>query len=55
MTHTRNRRMLLTSRPVWTLKQSDFTVDTTPVPAPGPGEVIVKVLWLAFDPPSADG
>ncbi|BBX32468.1 NADP-dependent oxidoreductase [Mycolicibacterium mageritense] len=50
MTHTQNRRMLLTSRPVWTLKQSDFTVDTTPVPEPGPCEVIVKVLWLAFDP-----
>jgi NADPH-dependent curcumin reductase CurA len=42
--------MLLTTRPVWTLKQSDFTVETTPMPAPGPGEVIVKVLWLAFDP-----
>ncbi|MEV0670960.1 NADP-dependent oxidoreductase [Mycobacterium sp. NPDC050441] len=42
--------MLLTTRPVWTLKQSDFTVDTASVPSPGPGQVVVKVLWLAFDP-----
>jgi NADPH-dependent curcumin reductase CurA len=50
MTRPQNRRMLLTTRPVWTLKQSDFTLDTTPVPTSGPGEVVVKVLWLAFDP-----
>ncbi len=50
MTPTQNRRMLLTSRPVWTLKQSDFTVETTPVTAAGAGQIVVKVLWLAFDP-----
>lgn len=50
MTQDQNRRMLLTTRPVWTLKQSDFTLETSPVAAPGPGEVVVRVLWLAFDP-----
>ncbi|KAA0078861.1 NADP-dependent oxidoreductase [Mycolicibacterium sp. P9-64] len=45
-----NHRMLLTARPMWTLKQSDFTVDKTQVSTPRPGEVVVKVIWLAFDP-----
>lgn len=45
-----NRRMLLTSRPVWTLSRTDFTVDEQPITTPGPGQVLVKVIWLAFDP-----
>lgn len=45
-----NRRMLLTQRPVWTLSKSDFTVDEQRTPAPTSGQVLVKVLWLAFDP-----
>lgn len=47
---TQNRRMLLTARPVWTLKAADFTLEVRPVPAPRPGEVVVRALWLAFDP-----
>ncbi|MGE0219096.1 NADP-dependent oxidoreductase [Mycolicibacterium sp.] len=50
MTTFENRRMLLTSRPEWTLKHSDFTVEKTGVPTPGAGQVVVKVRWLAFDP-----
>ncbi|XTP34832.1 NADP-dependent oxidoreductase [Mycobacterium sp. TJFP1] len=50
MSTLQNRRMLLTSRPVWTLKLSDFTVETRPVDEPGPGELVVRVLWFAFDP-----
>lgn len=50
MTTFQSRRMLLTTRPVWTLKQSDFTVDKQPVPSPRDRQVVVKVLWLAFDP-----
>lgn len=50
MTQTQNRRMLLTTRPVWKLKQSDFTVETAPVATAGAGQIVVKVLWLAFDP-----
>jgi NADPH-dependent curcumin reductase CurA len=42
--------MLLTSRPVWTLSRSDFTVDEQAAHTPGPGQVLVKVIWLAFDP-----
>jgi NADPH-dependent curcumin reductase CurA len=50
MPHPQNRRMLLTSRPVWTLNRSDFTVDEQPIQEPQPGQVLVKVIWLAFDP-----
>lgn len=50
MTRFQNRRMLLTTRPVWTLKAGDFTLETRSVPAPKPGQVVVKTLWLAFDP-----
>jgi NADPH-dependent curcumin reductase len=50
MTEFRNRRMLLRNRPVWTVTDDDFTVDVAPVPSPGPGELVVRVIWLAFDP-----
>ncbi|TQC49455.1 NADP-dependent oxidoreductase [Rhodococcus sp. WS4] len=50
MTDILNRRMLLTARPTWTVTTDDFTLDSVPVPSPGPGEVLVRVVWLAFDP-----
>lgn len=50
MTTIQNHRMLLTSRPVWTLNRSDFTIDEHTVEAPSPGQILVKVIWLAFDP-----
>ena len=50
MPQLQNRRMVLTSRPVWTVDRTDFTVDEQPVQAPQPGQVLVKVIWLAFDP-----
>ena len=45
-----NRRMLLGRRPSWTATLDDFVVDEGPVQDPGPGEVLVRVLWIAFDP-----
>jgi NADPH-dependent curcumin reductase CurA len=45
-----NHQWLLTSRPAGAIKTSDFTWRETPVPSPGDGEVLVKVLWLSFDP-----
>ncbi len=50
MPQYQNRRMPSTSRPVWTLSRTDFTVDEQPTPTPGPGQALVKVIWLAFDP-----
>jgi NADPH-dependent curcumin reductase len=45
-----NRRWLLAHRPQGIIKDSDFTLDTGPVPEPGPGEVLVRVTHLSFDP-----
>ena len=45
-----NRRMLLTRRPTWTATTDDFLLEELPAAEPGPGEVLVRVLWIAFDP-----
>lgn len=50
MSELMNRRMLLGRRPTWTATLEDFVLEERPVPKPGPGEVVVRVLWLAFDP-----
>lgn len=31
-------------------KPEDFEVQTVPIPTPGEGEILLKVLWLALDP-----
>ncbi len=49
MTDT-NRRWLLSARPVGAVKDSDFTLDSGPVPQPGDGEFLVRVTHLSFDP-----
>ncbi|OYU15202.1 MAG: NADP-dependent oxidoreductase [Alphaproteobacteria bacterium PA4] len=45
-----NRRWLLASRPQGMIKDSDFTLDTGPVPRAGEGEFVVRVTHLSFDP-----
>lgn len=45
-----NRRWLLAERPAGKLKDSDFRMDSVAVPAPGPGEFLVQVTHLSFDP-----
>ncbi|MFI5428873.1 hypothetical protein [Aeromicrobium sp. UC242_57] len=45
-----NRRMLLTRRPTWTATMDDFTPEDVPTLPPGPGQILVRVVWLAFDP-----
>ena len=47
---TRNRRVTLASRPVGFPTEDDFTVDEEEVGEPGPGEVLVRNLWLSVDP-----
>jgi NADPH-dependent curcumin reductase CurA len=49
MTDT-NRRWLLANRPHGDIKDSDFTLDVSPIPEPGPGEFLVRVTHLSFDP-----
>lgn len=50
MADTVNRRWLLAQRPSGNLKDSDFELSEERLPAPGPGEFVVKVTHLSFDP-----
>jgi NADPH-dependent curcumin reductase CurA len=45
-----NTRIVLNQRPVGLPKQSDFRIEQAPIPVPGPGEMLVKTLWLSLDP-----
>jgi NADPH-dependent curcumin reductase len=45
-----NRRMLLSKRPTWTATAEDFTLEELPAGEPAAGEILVRVLWIAFDP-----
>ena len=50
MASTVNRRVTLASRPVGFPQESDFSLDQAEVPSPGPGEVLVRSLWVSVDP-----
>ena len=50
MSVLQNRQFRLTSRPVGMVQRSDFDFVTTPAGEPGPGEVLVRVLYLSLDP-----
>ena len=45
-----NRRVTMASRPEGFPKDSDFALDEVDVGEPGPGEVLVRVLWVSVDP-----
>ena len=45
-----NRRVTLAARPVGFPKASDFAFDEVEVGEPGPGEVLVRTLWVSVDP-----
>src|SRR5258708_38965151 len=45
-----NRQLVLARRPVGAVEDSDFDPRETDVPEPGPGEFLVRVLWISFDP-----
>jgi len=45
-----NRQVTLAARPVGFPTESDFALVETPVPDPGPGEVLVRSGWLSLDP-----
>jgi NADPH:quinone reductase len=47
---TRNRVVTLASRPTGWPSESDFELVEADVPEPGPGEVLVRVLWTSVDP-----
>lgn len=43
-------RIALARRPDGAPVPQDFRLEDAPMPAPGPGEVLVRVLWLSLDP-----
>jgi NADPH:quinone reductase len=45
-----NRRVTLAARPSGLPQESDFTLDEAEVPEPGPGEVLIRTLWVSVDP-----
>ncbi len=45
-----NRQITLAARPQGAPQESDFKLVEAPVPAPGEGEVLVRLLWLSVDP-----
>ncbi|HML09109.1 MAG TPA: NADP-dependent oxidoreductase [Xanthobacteraceae bacterium] len=50
MTGDINHQVRLAARPVGLPKRSDWQFTETPVPKPGDGEVLAKVLYLSIDP-----
>jgi NADPH-dependent curcumin reductase CurA len=50
VTATKNRQLLLRERPTREVMDDHFELVTAEVPAAGEGEVVVRTLWLSFDP-----
>jgi NADPH-dependent curcumin reductase CurA len=50
MTETRNRRIVLASRPHGEPKPADFRLEFASVPVPNEGEVLTRTRWLSLDP-----
>ncbi len=44
------RSVVLRRRPVGAVTEGDFEIIETPVPQPGPGEVVTRTLFLSIDP-----
>src|SRR5262245_43195907 len=45
-----NRQITLATRPVGFPKESDFKLIESPVPTPGPGQFLVRTIYLSVDP-----
>ena len=45
-----NTQILLDHRPTGKVSAANFRIVETPVPAPGPGEVLVRHTFLSLDP-----
>jgi NADPH-dependent curcumin reductase CurA len=44
------QRVILVSRPVGEPKASDFRIEDQAIPTPGPGQVLLRTIWLSLDP-----
>jgi NADPH-dependent curcumin reductase CurA len=47
---SQNRRIVLAARPVGEPTPAHFRLETAPVPEPGPGQALLKTLYLSLDP-----
>ncbi len=45
-----NRQITLAARPVGYPKESDFALVENPIPTPGAGEMLVRIIYLSLDP-----
>jgi len=50
MSDTTGLRIVLASRPDGRPQPTDFRIEQVPVPTPGEGEVLLRVLYLSLDP-----
>jgi len=44
------KRVVLVSRPVGEPKPSDFRIEEYAPPTPGPGQLLLRTIWLSLDP-----
>ncbi len=50
MSQPQNTRIVLASRPLGPVKPDNFRIETQQAPAPGDGEILLKILFLSLDP-----
>ncbi len=50
MSDRKNRQIILAARPQGEPKESDFRLVETTVPEPGPGQMLLRTLYLSLDP-----
>jgi len=47
---TQTRRIVLASRPQGTPLPENFRLETADLPDPGPGEMLLRTIWMSLDP-----
>ena len=50
MSDSKNRQWILAARPTGNLTGNEFRWNEAPIPQPADGQVLVRNLWLSFDP-----
>ena len=50
MSDSKNRQWILAARPTGNLTGNEFRWSEAPIPQPADGQVLVRNLWLSFDP-----
>src|SRR5437868_2020769 len=50
MATRKNRQLVLRERPTGVVEDQHFEVVESTMPAPAEGQVVVRTMWLSFDP-----